>query len=107
MALGAEQHTPSRHAPELHWLSAVHATPDASFWQTPVTHVYPLVMSQSALVEQDVRQDIVFASQRKAMQLVVNPGVQVPAPSHDPKLVKVVVPAGHDRVPHVRPPAPS
>ena len=94
--MGAEQHTPSRHAPELHWLSAVQATPDASFWHTPVTHVYPLVMSQSALIEQEVRQDIVVGSQRNAWHIVVAPGVQVPAPSHDPKLVKVVVPAGHD-----------
>jgi hypothetical protein len=107
LAKGAEQHTPSRHAPELHWLSAVHATPDASFWQTPVTQVYPLVMSQSALVMHDVRQDIVVGSHRKARHIVVGPGAQVPAPSHDPKLVKVVVPAGHERVPHIRPAAPS
>ena len=49
---------------------------------------------------------MVVASQRYAMQVVVIAGVQVPDPLHEPKFVNVVVPAGQDRVPHVKLPAP-
>jgi hypothetical protein len=63
-----------------------------------------LPVSQSVAAVQLVLQDSLVPSHRYATHIVALAGVQAPLPSQDPKPVNVVVPAGHDSVPHGVPP---
>jgi hypothetical protein len=72
------QQKPSAQKPEAHWLAAVQTAPAGRLPQLPFTHF--TLAAQSVSDEQLVTQAPDLASQLKGAQMVVGPGVQLPAP---------------------------